>query len=283
MQDIEAIITDLYKLDPELAMHDTEVRIMVTGLLENQPRPVPDQVFVEKLRRTLLRAVPKPALTWQTVLWHLLPVGAVAAVVFVLAPSYTSIVPYQRVTPSTVETTPPMAGEEMAPASAKMVGGEGMSQPTTEGDVSAAAQSFSSTPVSGEIMAEEDISLMRTMMVEDVARSAAAPSDTIFVVEPVEVASVTIEYQSLLLPSFVVIKDVQTAKIVGVSDYLPPLEAGTAILTKIDLIPGGLYTAVLYRDTDGNEEFDPVLDVPVPNPVLGSWTEYVEVQFLVRE
>ena len=283
MQDIEAIIADLYKLDPELAIHDIEVRTMVARLLQNQPHPVPDQVFVEKLRRTLLRTAPNSALTWQTVLWHLLPVGAVAAVVFVLAPSYTSTVPYQVVVPSAVDSTISTSGGAEGPASAKMVGNERLSQPITENDLSVTAGSFSSAPVPGEIMAEEDISMMRTMMVEDVAMTEAALSDTIFVIEPVEVAAVTIEYQSLLLPSFVVIKDVQTAKMVGVSDYLPPLEAGTAILTKVDLIPGGLYTAVLYRDTDGSEEFDPLLDVAVPNPVAGDWTEYVEVQFLVRE
>jgi hypothetical protein len=283
MQDIEAIIADLYKLDPELSLHDNDIRIVVAGLLKNQPKPVPDQVFVEKLRRALLVTATKPALTWQTVLWHMLPVGAVAAVVFMLAPAYTSTVPYQVVIPPTVETATPVAGEETAPASVKMVGSEDVSQSTTEGDVSVATQSFSSEPVPGEIMAEEDISMMRTMMVEDVALSTDVMNDTIFVVEPVEVASVTIEYQALLLPSFVVIKDVQTTKIVGVSDYLPPLEAGIAILTNVNLSPGGLYTAVLYRDTDGNEEFDQAIDIPVPNPETSSWTEYVEVQFLVIE
>ncbi len=102
MQDMEAIITDLYKLDPELASHDTEVRSLVAGLIAQQPKPVPDQVFVERLRRKLLMSAPEPALTWQTVLWHLMPVGAVAVLVFMLVPSYTSTVPYSVVVPTAV-------------------------------------------------------------------------------------------------------------------------------------------------------------------------------------
>jgi hypothetical protein len=287
MQDIEAIIKDLYTLDPELASHDTEVRSLVAGLIAQHPHPVPDQVFAEKLRRKLLMAAPAPALTWQTVFWHLLPVGAVAILVFMLVPSYTSTVPYSVVVPTAVPetvSTPPQASEE------------GL-EPTPVAKVSAdtTPATFSTTPqgeamdtavvmeTSAEAVPESDVALMRSMAAPDVEMYDPIVKDSIFVIEPVVADAVTFEYQWLQTDGFVAIMRLPERDIVGVSELLVANATGTVTITDLTLTPGGLYAAVLYQDTNTDGVFDLAVDHFAPNSVADSWTEFVEEQFLVSE
>ena len=289
MQDIEAIITDLYTLDPELASHDTEVRSLVAGLIAQQPRPVPDQVFVERLRRKLLLTAPEPALTWQTVLWHLLPVGAVAILVFMLVPSYTSTVPYSVVVP--------MAVPESASTAVQSSGDNG-AEPTPTAKMSTTdtmPAAFSATPQDEALEAaavmempaaadsESEVTLMRSMAVADEVMSDPVVKDSIFVVEPVAVDTVTFEYQWLQADGFVAVMSLPKREVVGVSELLLANATGTVTIADLTLTPGGLYAAVLYQDTNSDGAFDLAVDRFAPNSVADSWTEFVEVQFLVSE
>ncbi len=288
MQDMEAIITDLYKLDPELASHDTEVRSLVAGLIAQQPKPVPDQVFVERLRRKLLMSAPEPALTWQTVLWHLMPVGAVAVLVFMLVPSYTSTVPYSVVVPTAVPESASDAVQGSGEDSTEPVPVAKMVADAVPAPFSATAQDESmdaavmmEMSAEAEADSESDVSPMRSLAMP--TEMADPVEDTIFVVEPVEPDMVTIEYESLTEDGFVVIMSLPKRDVVGVSDLLPVNETGSTTIANLTLTSGGLYTAVLYQDTNTDGAFDLAVDRFTPNPAVDSWTEFIEVQFLVSE
>ncbi len=132
-----------------------------------------------------------------------------------------------------------------------------------------------------EADSESDVSPMRSLAMP--TEMADPVEDTIFVVEPVEPDMVTIEYESLTEDGFVVIMSLPKRDVVGVSDLLPVNETGSTTIANLTLTSGGLYTAVLYQDTNTDGAFDLAVDRFTPNPAVDSWTEFIEVQFLVSE
>jgi hypothetical protein len=90
---LEAILREIYALEPSLGERDTEVRAMVRALLEARPKVAPDQAFVARLRDEVLGIAPVAAVPTKIpverhdLLWwsyHLAPLGVFAVLTLAL-------------------------------------------------------------------------------------------------------------------------------------------------------------------------------------------------------
>lgn len=90
---LEAILREIYTLEPQLLARDPEVRVMVRELLEVRPQVAPDRAFVARLRDEVMGVSAAPAAAVKArapqrdFMWwsyHLAPVGVFAALTLAL-------------------------------------------------------------------------------------------------------------------------------------------------------------------------------------------------------
>lgn len=94
---IEIILRELYALDPSLKEHDESIRPFIKSLIETHPPAQVDAAFVTELRARLLERAPEstPTIHHDFAWWmvRLVPMGALALLLLILAPERFSTTP----------------------------------------------------------------------------------------------------------------------------------------------------------------------------------------------
>ena len=238
---IQKIVQELFELDPELRTEEVLVRKLVLEMLESRPAVLPDAALKSAVRARLLATLTTSkteAKTGFVLPWWLVysaPVG-VATLLFMLTTPGNGPIILAPQGQAPVEVVSPMS----EPAVSAKVSPE-MDQAS---DVRSMAMP---ADMGGEMMAESS----KVQGFTDTALSVGrlVPGETVF-----------IEWGWLTAPAFIVIRDLETETIIGVSELqaigeVPNLLLPLTTPTKI----GVDYEAVIYLD-NGDEVFDEASD-----------------------
>ncbi len=239
-ESLETILTDIYRLDPALKAEDAAVRELVTVLLAEKPLPVPDQVFVTRLRGELVQAtVPKAALIpspW----WHLYlaPAGVFALLLVILIPQF---LVSPTIPPTSFETTLPQATDATGASEADV--NTFQFETTVNPTDSGSAKSTVSEPMVGgrmmPVMAPESLTPMELVPAQESFTVPSQPPGPTVYVDYIQV------YQPVLLVVY------RGSAVAGVSQVILP---GSEITTHIPLTspsrPGETLTIAAYYDND---------------------------------
>lgn len=249
----EKILQELFVLDPALKADESLVRALVAEMLAHKPSIVPDASLKAAVRARLLAAMATSTtetksgfvLPWWLV--YSAPVG-VAAVLFLLtAPGY-SPAPDLNFAP----TTMPEAYKGGAPAiyseSAVDVGAPtndtGLYQKTTPGAESDAAVRSMTMP--------ED---MGEGIMTEMAEPEAVLSSSLYIGQQQPGMVVSIAEAAFTAPAFVLVRDLTTREVVGVSElYSEGTLYSQVFLIKQPLLAERVYEAAVYLD-DGDGVF----------------------------
>jgi hypothetical protein len=251
-QSLETILTDIYHLDPALKAEDATVRELVTVLLAEKPLPVPDQVFVTRLRGELLQAtVPKAALIpspW----WHLYlaPAGVFALLLVILIPQF---LVSPTVPPTSFETTLPQATDTTGASEADV--NTFQFETTVNPTDSGSAKSAVSEPMVGGRMMPEMAPEIPTPM------GLLSEHGSFFVSDQLPGPSVFVEYIQVNQPVLLVVY--RGSAVIGVSQIVLP-QSDTSVLIPLTSPSRATETLTVAAYLDnGDAIFTPGADMVV--------------------
>ena len=239
---IQKILNELFELDPKLKTEEVLVRKLVLEMLESRPAILPDAALKAAVRARLMATLATSqtetksgfVLPWWLV--YTAPVS-VATLLFMLTTPGNGPIVLAPQGPAPVEVMSPMSepavSAKVSPEMDAVVPVRGMAMPADMG---------------GEMMAESP----KVQGFTDTALSVGrlVPGETVF-----------IEWGWLTAPAFIVIRDLETETIMGVSELqaigeVPNLTLPLTTPTKV----GVDYEAVIYFD-NGDGVFDEATDV----------------------
>lgn len=251
---IDILITELIELDPNLKQHETELRALVSTLMEKRPSVTIDASFKAKLRERILtqsiRAIPSPyaELSWWAM--RLVPLGAVALLLITLVPG--DILQ----TPTSLEESSIAQDGDMDERDSRILRVESGDAP------SGPAPAFHGGMGGGSGVAD-DASMESSMSMKMAADTVPAPMT---IAPQLPGTSITVDTVTVTNPSFIVVRSYRndgSEYVVGISPLIMP---GTTENVPVYLHEkthvGQYYMATVYID-NGNRVFTDGEDVPM--------------------
>ncbi len=232
---IESLVRELIAFDPSLEAHAADLSVLVGHMIVERPTVTVDETFARALKTTLMvkgvRALVQPTPSVYTWALRLIPLGAVALLVFTLVPSRTHNL---QPLPTTYDTSVSDVSMEMSDTRGVDMEADD-TQPAPEyyrygGDEAMHTKSAGPAHIPSPIQIETQ-----------------SPGSL------VQIASITTDR-----PSFVVITSASldgTEEILGTSKILNSgTTAGVTVYLRAPIRSGGSYTISLYQD-DGDRTF----------------------------
>ncbi len=251
----DILVQELISLDPSLASHEVELRVLMSEMLREKPEVHISDAFRTSLRARILTgkggAVLSPYATFSWWAARLVPVGAVALLLIMLVPGDILHAP-EALEESSVATD--MADEDMGDARILDV-------PSSGSDDAVPSQYYGMGGGGSGPMAKDSVAIESTMSMKAVSYSPPP-----FTIEPqnpgpkVTVASVSIGVTSFIAV-YTYLPDGRE-EVVGVSPLIMPgTTTDVPIYLRAPTHVGQSYTAILHID-NGNRVFTYGEDMP---------------------
>jgi hypothetical protein len=273
---ITSLVSELITHDETLKEHEADLRILVSHMLAEKPKVVPNTTFAQDLRTRLLsnrlRAVLSPYQHVERWAFRLVPLGMVALLVLMLFPERTHYIP--RTTETDDMGAPPAVVDvgtyalDPLPSEGSETSERSMPVPAFSGGESVGTMDSSNSEMTTESSMAPGI----------MSKVAPSPVPLPFTIDPqASGPRVVVREATVTAPSFIVLYTYDRKGNEVVFGISPLLRAGSTenvpIYTQTRTQKDGTYMARLHTD-NGNGLFTLKDDVPLTdsygNPVIVS-------------